>query len=151
MSRPGNQIRNQLNAINSVTANNITKFFVYSMFFPSVAASTSDTRQLVIQADSDFLIQQITVAAIDTVAPGTPVDLHATVQFVDTGSGMNVFDQPIPLANIAGNGQLPYILSTPLLLNKNAALTGTLNNWATTNPVNYYISFLGQRIYNLSR
>ncbi len=150
MSRPVDQMNQQLRNINAGLSRNITKFFVYSMFFPVVGASATDTRQLVIQADSDFLIQQITVAAIDPTTPLTPVPLYATAQFVDTGSGMNVFDQPIPLTNFAGNGQLPYILSTPLLLNRNAALTGTLTNFASTNPVNYYVSFLGQRIYNLS-
>jgi len=148
MSRPGDQVRKQMQAANQQYQRYIRKFFGYSFAFGSVAASASGTSQISIQADSDFLVQQITYGAFDFTALAA-VPGFATLQIVDQGSGSNVFDQSTPLNNFAGNGTLPYILPEPLLLARNANLTGTLTNYASTNAVTYWVTLLGKRIYNL--
>jgi hypothetical protein len=74
------------------------------------AASTSATFN--IDGDSDFFLVKTTVFALignDGTTYDTNVLPAVTVLITDTTSGRQLMNEAVPLGNIAGTAQLPYI------------------------------------------
>lgn len=92
-------------------------FYVYEVDFLAIAEGGSATGLIAIQADSDFIWQKA-CALNENNTIGLPVafpGIDATVQVIDTGSGRNLFEGPVPLVDVFGTGELPFILPTPRL------------------------------------
>lgn len=73
-----------------------------------------------------------------------------TLQLKDTGSSMELFDVAQPLANIAGTGQIPFLLPAAYLFQPQSTMNGLFTNYsAAENYANITVSLLGYRVYDL--
>jgi hypothetical protein len=102
-----------------------------------------------LDADSDFVWQKFTYYA-DVGDAGqdnqTSVVGGLTLLVTDTASGRSLSNVPVPLAAYAGNGQLPFILSTPKIFKASGQITVNLLN--ITDDITYssvYLCFHGQK------
>ena len=126
-------------------------YYVYQIQFEDLLAGTTQVGFIQIEADSDFLIQKL---AEFTDIDGSPQTVLSSIipivraTIVDTGSGRQLMNQSVPLANFFGSGKLPYILPTPKLFVKNSRINVTVENFSTgTNYRNLFLSFEGKKIF----
>ena len=75
----------------------------------------------------------------------------------DTGSGRNLFDNPMPIQNVcggvaaaAGQGNLPFIWPEPWLIRAGGSAGITLNNLGAAAVVRADVSLIGFKIYPLN-
>jgi hypothetical protein len=130
--------------------------FIYTSIFGSVAAGATVPNNTSIQADSDFVIRYVNITAhpagpvVSTVVPELLISLF------DSGSGRNLQDAPVHIANICGGmpnvgGILPGILPEPKLISGSAVLTTTLQNIGTVAFVRVDVAFIGEKVFYFRR
>lgn len=126
-------------------------FYTYNIQFQSLAANTSATGFIQIEADSDFYVQKLAYFADLAGAAqtfNTLVIPLVTVTIVDTGSGRQLMNAPVPVTNIFGDGRLPYILPTPKLFVKNSRINFTVQNFSVaTTYTNLWLNLEGKKIF----
>jgi hypothetical protein len=129
-------------------------FYTYNIQFEDLAAGATGTGFIQIEADSDFLIQKLAYASF---VDGDPVQIETqdiplcTILIVDTGSGRQIMNAPVPVTALFGDGRLPYILPTPKLFVKNSRINITLFNFSTaTTYADIWINFEGKKIFTSS-
>lgn len=131
-----------------------TDWYNYSAFVTSLAASGSATTSIQIEADSDFEIMKLEQYTIqdaadtaDQLAGGSIVP-DVTVLLTDTGSGRQLMNIALPIFNIFGTAQLPYVLPKPKRLFARATLSIQVANLNTNHGYAYiYLSFSGRKIF----
>jgi len=126
-------------------------FFTYTTRFEDLLSGATGNQFIQIEADSDFLIQKLAVATFENGNALTtfsqPIPL-CTILIVDTGSGRQIMNEPIPVDSLFGNGKLPYILPTPKLFVKNSRINVTLFNFSSgTDYDDIWVSFEGKKIF----
>lgn len=126
-------------------------FFSYTTRFEDLLAGATGNNFIQIEADSDFLIQKLAASTFENGASITvfaqPIPL-CTILIVDTGSGRQIMNEPIPVDALFGNGKLPYILPTPKLFVKNSRINVNLFNFSTaTDYADIWITFEGKKIF----
>lgn len=99
----------------------ITEPFTYSIPFTAVTGlNPSFSGTINIQADADFAILQSTYDfALNTAATDTPaaeLKPNMGVLITDTGSGRQFMDRFVPINNLFGNANLPFIWPVPRLV-----------------------------------
>lgn len=126
-------------------------FFTYNTQFEDLAPGATGNNFVQIEADSDFLIQKLAYASF---VDGNPVQFNTqdiplcTVLIVDTGSGRQIMNNPVPVSALFGDGRLPYILPTPKLFTKNSRINVTLFNFSGgTNYADIWLNFEGKKIF----
>lgn len=122
-------------------------FYTYSVFFSNLANGSSNTQQVNIQADSNFLVQQLLlgVFAVGGAYQATP---NVTLQITDASSGMTLFDRALPAIMIAGSAQLPYLLPTPRTFPASSSISVTATN-SDGAARDIYLGFAGQKVARL--
>lgn len=129
-------------------------FYIYGIQFESLNDGQSDTGFIQIEADSDFLIQKLAYFSLptDATVQVQTVDVPlVTVVIVDTGSGRQLMNIPIPISTLFGDGRLPYILPTPKLFTKNTRINVTVNNFSgVVDYLDLWILFEGKKIFTSS-
>lgn len=122
-----------------------------------VSAQQTDTIQ--IEADSNFILQKL---AYHCQAPaGTAVAANAlglvqsqliipavALQLVDTGSGRQLMQNPIPIPSLFGDGKLPFILPNPRLFQRNSTIQVVFTNLDATNTYTIRLAFIGYKVYD---
>jgi hypothetical protein len=103
--------------------------FNYSAQAIPLAALGTVVVTVAIQNDSDFLWVDLTgiardPAAVQTVFPNPAI----TIQVNDSGSGRNVFQQPLDWGAVVGTAELPGDFSYPYLAEMGGTLTVTFQN-----------------------
>lgn len=103
--------------------------FDYSAVALPLAAGGTVVATVAIQNDSDFLWVDITgacrdPAALETIFPNPAV----TLQINDSGSGRNVFQQPMDWVTVVGTAQLPGEFAYPYMAEMGGTLTVTFVN-----------------------
>lgn len=136
--------------MNGQQQNVIKDFYVYQEDFASLANGASATGNINIQADSDFVVQKLTyfadiAAAVQTDA--TRVIPLVNVLITDTGSGRNMMESALPISNIFGTGEIPFILPTPKLFLARSTITIQLSNFSAATTYNLRLSFAGYKIF----
>lgn len=126
-------------------------FYVYTVDIAALSEGTSGSGSFTVQADSDFLIQQLTgvalLAANTYIADPGPV---ATLQITDTGSAFNLFSAPAYWANVIGTAQFPFILPIPRMLSANAKVNVTIDLIEEGASDNHFqINFIGHKLYKI--
>ena len=126
-------------------------FFTYTTRFEDLLAGATGNQFIQIEADSDFLIQKLAASPFETGDEITvfsqPIPL-CTILIVDTGSGRQLMNEPIPVDALFGTGRLPFILPTPKLFVKNSRINVTLVNFSTgTDYADIWINFIGKKIF----
>jgi hypothetical protein len=130
----------------------IKKPFTYATNFTNTqfTAGTTLTNNIAIQSDAPFLIQSQTYSA-DVAAAGQTQNSQ-TIPLVnclltDTGSGNQLMNQAVPVSQIFGNGQFPYILPEPYLLDARSNLSVQVTNRDAAQAYNLFLSFEGVKLY----
>ena len=106
---------------------------------------------MTLDADSDFLWQKFTVYADvgdDGQAADTAVVPGITITIKDTASGRDLMNNAVPLAALAGNGQLPFILPTPKIFQSRGTIQVNVQN--ITDNITYsslYLEFIGTKLF----
>lgn len=126
-------------------------FYSYAVLFESLAAGSSATGFIQIEADSDFQVQKMEhfadlAGAAQTF--NTLVVPLVSVVIIDTGSGRQLMNQPIPVSNLFGDGRLPFIIPTPKLFVKNSRINFDVVNFsAATTYTNLWLVLTGKKIF----
>jgi len=122
-------------------------FFIYMGRVSTLAAGASDTAQINIFADGDFIVTKINYFA-DIAGAAQTEDSRVIplvrVQMTDTGSGRNLQNTAVPISSLAGHEGLPMNLPVPRVIKANANLTITFTNYsAATTYANVELAFIG--------
>lgn len=131
----------------------VEDYFVYSIDFTNLDAGQSDNGQIQIQADSDFkwvsAIYYITIADAVFTAETRPMP-NITVQITDSGSGRQLFNQPVPVPSVFGQGVLPYMLPIPRIFKARSSIAFAIANFdAAQDDYNLRLALVGTKIFTL--
>jgi len=132
---------------------------VYSFFWDTdvLTAGITLARNVAVQSDSHFVARY---SNITTYAAG-PVVSTATapldIQFIDTGSGRQLFDDLVPIQCVcggvaagAGNGLLPGIWPEPWLIRAGGTAQAQLRNVGAVTITRAKVVLWGMKVYPLS-
>lgn len=132
----------------------MTEFFVYvpqpTVITISDAAPTGQL-SVPIQTDSDFELLEIAEATDIAGAPqtqSTRIIPLVTIAITQSGSGVDIFPQPVPLSSVAGDGRLPFILPESKIWQANSSMSITLARYAEVGTTyNIRLSFIGRKLF----
>lgn len=123
-------------------------FFIYGTDYNTIATAATVTNNIAVQADSDFLLAAACIAVQAFTAGATATGSFAgTVIITDAGSGRNLMNQAIHVANVYGTAQLPAYWPFPYLVKRNSTLQTQLANLDTTNAYVIRIAYWGFKIF----
>lgn len=126
-------------------------FFTYQFpTFASIVAGGNQTQSIIIQADSDFLIEKLTyqadlagVAQTDSTRP-LP---NATILITDTGSGRQLSNIAVPITAIFGTGQEPFILPRPKRISARSTIQAVIVSFEAAAVLTIRLSLIGRKIF----
>jgi hypothetical protein len=105
-----------------------------------------------VQADSAFKLvklgMQADIAAAAITDDTNPIPL-VTMQMTDTGSGRNLFSNPIALGALFGNGRLPHILPVPRLFLPRSNIQMQFSNYSAATTYNIRMILEGTKVFKL--
>lgn len=130
----------------------VEDWFIYGINALAIAPAANVNANIQIQADSDFKLIKLSLMADIAAASQTASTLvipNATVQIVDTGSGRQLFSQPIPLGALFGTGALPHILPVPRIFKARTNIALQFANYDAAVTYNIRMSFEGSKIFSL--
>ena len=147
MSATAKAVQDALPAVQSVQ-----DYFTYQVNFASLAAGASANGSFQVQADSDFKWLKATVmadlaGAAQTVS--TQVIPLVTIQITDTGSGRQLMSAPVPIFNMFGTGQIPFILPVPRIFKARANVAIAVANYSAATAYLFRLSFIGTKIFRM--
>ena len=122
----------------------IKEFYGYPADFLPLPASTTQTRNISIQADADFVLLYavLTATAVDNI---TPLAFRpALIQLKDASAGSDLIQAPTHIENVCGDAMQPGIFAIPYYFRANSTLQVSLENLEATDR-NYRLIFYGFR------
>lgn len=128
-------------------------FFVYTpnpLVATLTAAAPVVQLQVPIQSDSDFeLLEIVQFADIAGAAQtaSTRVLPLVTLQIQQSGSGIDIMPNPVPLGSLSGDGSLPFILPESKIWAANSSMNITLTRYAAATDYNIRLSFVGRKLF----
>lgn len=135
----------------------LQKYFAKDFFTYCIAVTSSlapgalGSGNVTLDADADFLWQKLTVyadVADDGQTANTQVLPGVTLVITDTGSGRKLMNTGVPLAAIAGDGRLPFIVPTPKIFKASGQIEVSLANITdNTTYTSIYLAFIGQKCF----
>ena len=122
----------------------VKDFYGYSANFLPLAAGATETQNISIQADTDFIIMYATaiVTAVDNTTP--LAFAPALIELRDASTGATMTQLPVHLEALFGDGSFPGIFAVPKFVRANGAIAVTLQNLEAFNR-NYRINLFGYR------
>lgn len=139
-------LNRQLDAAQVARRIELDLFFYNAIFNPLGAGATANVG-VPITNDSDFILDALNLVSYSAVGILVP-NPDYQIAIADTGSGRNLQDQPVHVANITGTGQLSFILPEPKLFKGSATILVTLvNNTAVAAKVD--VTLIGRKIFYL--
>lgn len=125
-------------------------FYTYEAQALALAAAGNANDEINIEADSDFIMQKLSYQADIAAAAFTdstrPIP-NVTIQIIDTGSGRQLMQNPIPIPSLFGTGELPFILPNPRKFLRNSTIQVAFNNFDAAVAYNVRLAFIGYKIY----
>lgn len=125
-------------------------FFVYDIDFAGIAPGGTANGQIQIQADADFELQKLAffgdIAAAGQTEASRVLPL-VTLQITDTGTGRQMFNAPVPIPALFGDGRIPFILPTTKVFSRNASVSFVLSNYDAANTYNVRLQLIGAKIF----
>lgn len=144
-----------------LAASRIVKFpFVYNAVFFTAAAANNiaagANAQVAVQIDAGapfLIVSQCYDANTANAArtAGTYVYPNATVLLTDSGSNRQLMDVATPVTSIFGNGQFPFVLPEPKLMQANSQLIVQVFNNDAAAAINLRLSFIGYKLYKVGK
>ena len=131
-------------------------YFVYAVTSASLAPTVTANLSLQISADSDFWWTGLTCFTANANASqnySTRLLPLMTMQITDTGSGRQLFNTPIPIPALTGDGAHVNRLIHPRFFAASSTVQVQLVNFdAAVTYVNTFLAFVGFKIFgNLRR
>jgi hypothetical protein len=128
-------------------------YYPVSTLAGGIAPAAIQNVSIAISADADFYcthILQHTVnhASITGLTVSTMPTPLITVLITDTGSSRALMQGPIPVASIAGCGQLPYRLQYPRLFQRTTSINFQFTNFDTALTFDMTITLGGFKVYS---
>ena len=129
--------------------------FIYSAITAVLNASGQATVNIDFEADSTFVWQKTTFVAFD--AAGAPLTAdseiipNVNVFMRDTGSGKNLMQLPVNIAQLAGNAKLPYMVPLAYQFEPKSTLQVQYTNNHATAYSNFGIVLHGVKLYTSGR
>ena len=126
------------------------EFFAYSVNFSALAAGSSATGYINIEANSYFKVQKLTFAADIAAAAQTEssrVIPNATILITNSGSGRQLMNTAVPIPSLFGTGRLPFILPTPKVFDPSTTITVQVANYDAAVTYNLYIVMIGSKLW----
>lgn len=127
-----------------------TDFYIYEEDFSGVAAGASANGSIIIQADSDFILQKMAYFA-DVAAAGQTESSRVvplmTLQMIDTGSGRQFMESAAPIPSLFGTGELPFVLPQPRLFFARSTIQLQVTNFDASDTYNLKLSFIGYKAF----
>lgn len=133
--------------------NYIPDYYVYTAELSALTAGSSQTAQINIEADANFVV--VKTAYFADIAGGAQTDSSRVIPLIkvaltDSGSGRNLQNSPVPIDCIAGRGSLPFVLPVPRIFSARATLNVTFSNYsAATDYANVVLAFIGYKRFSL--
>ena len=127
-------------------------FYIYEAESLGLVPGGNSNDIINIEADSDFLLQkfayQTDIAAAAYTFQNTPIP-NISIQLIDSGSGRQLMQNPIPVSSFMGNGQLPFILPNPRKFLRNSTIQVAFTSFEAGAGTTYNIrlAFIGYKIY----
>lgn len=129
----------------------IPDFYIYETDFAALAAGSTVTNTINIQADADFVVQKLTffadIAAAAQTDSGRVIPL-CSVLITDTGSGRQLMSSAVPIPSMFGTGEIPYILSQPKIFSARSNIQIQVANFSAATAYNLKLSFIGVKQFN---
>lgn len=101
--------------------------------------------------DSDFfwsLFSCFAVSGADGTTYANQLVPSLNIMLVNTTTGRQYMSAPVPLANIAGDGRLPFVLPSVTLWEKQSTIQVTVSNVSdNTTYSNLQLSFIGVKAF----
>lgn len=130
------------------------EYFTYSTGrLAALAPAANSSPQIIIQADSDFVMEKLSYYAdLAGVAQtsGTRIVPNVLVQLTVTGSGVNLISASVPIPSIFGTGDLPFILPYPRVLPANSVLQINLTSFEAAVSPFITLNFHGRKVFMLA-
>lgn len=129
-------------------------FYIYSAVFGTFAPNATAVQNIQIQSDSDF--EWIMTTAYGNLNGQTPpftdnVLLPINISLVDSGSSRQLFNAPIPLSAIAGNGKQPFLLPVSRIFKAYSNLQVTATSFDAANTYNNVsLEFIGRKLFTVN-
>lgn len=145
------QVQNAVQNIGPESVDSVRRdFYIYEAEALGIVAGTSANDVINIEADSDFILQKLAfetdiLAAAYTVFT-EPLPL-ISIQIIDTGSGRQLMQNPIPVGSMMGSGKLPFILPNPRKFLRNSTMQIAFTNFDAAVTYNIRLAFIGYKIY----
>ena len=125
-------------------------FYIYEAESLALASGGTSNDVINIEADSDFILQKMTYEADIAAAAYTfttnPIPL-ITIQIIDSGSGRQLMQQPIPVNSFMGDGKLPFYLPNPRKFLRNSTIQVAFVNFDAAIVYNIRLAFIGYKVY----
>lgn len=125
-------------------------FYIYEAESLGLVSLTSSNDVINIEADSDFVLQKLSYEADIAAAAYTfttnPIPL-ISIQLIDTGSGRQLMQNPIPVNSFFGDGKLPFYLPNPRRFERNSTIQVAFTNFDAAVTYNIRLAFIGYKIY----
>lgn len=126
-------------------------YFIYEADAPAALNAAEATQySFNIAGDSDFFWTKFSVfALVGGAATVRSLDQLAAVTLLltNTKTGRQYMNNPVPLPNIAGNGQFPFILPQVVLWEAFATIQISLANEGNADYSNLQLSFIGVKAF----
>ncbi len=127
-------------------------FFAYEADLPAgQTLAPAGTVQLTfnIAGDSDFFWTKFAVSGLVDGAAASVAEVTAvSMLLTNTTTGRQYSSSAVPLSNMAGTGQLPFILPQITMWQRKSTIVAQLLNLSSdTTYSNFYLSFLGIKAF----
>ena len=125
-------------------------FSTYSLGPIDIAAAGTETPTVEFDQNSYFVWLRSTTSADLAGAAQTEssrVIPLVDVQLQDGGSDRDIFKTALRADDVAGIGQIPFVLPTPYLFVPNSTLNAELNNFSVVNYANFRFNLIGYRVF----
>lgn len=133
--------------------NYIEDFFIYETTVTNLAAAGGNIQNVIaVQADSDFKLIKLAHfsnnhASITNQTESTRVLPLVTVQIIDTGSGRQLFNAPVPIPAFMGDGRVPFILPIIRIFKARTSIQINFVNYDTAIAYDIYFALIGTKMF----
>lgn len=125
------------------------QFYSYVLEVSSMAAAATGSDSFTVEGNADFVWTKTTFMvdiASDTLTEATAVLPLISWLVTDTGSSAQLWDGEQPLPNLAGRGNIPFILPIPYTFGRNSTVRAQFTNYSdNATYTNLKVSLIGYR------
>lgn len=102
-----------------------------------------------IQQDSAFEWNFSTSSASDNASDATfAARANINIQITDTAAGRNLFNEPLPIGLVSGDGQFPYVVPFPRRFMPKGSIIVTMTNFDTAKTYkNVQFNMIGRKLF----